>query len=87
MSENYQQPKALDYEKLGVEPPSSVSHGVTPDDVRAQMKRLTCTNWRLMGNELLCDTEHGTLSQIISPDYILMGTGDDGLPILKKIKV
>lgn len=74
-----------EYEKLDIAPPTVTSHEVTPDDIRARLERLTPTNWRLEGNQLIADTELGELVQHISTDYILTGTDENGLPILKKI--
>lgn len=73
-----------EFEKLGIEVPSTAAHG-TEEDIRANLRPVTMTNWRLEGNSLKCDTEHGELSQTIPTDYILTGIGEDGLPILTKI--
>jgi hypothetical protein len=74
-----------DYEKMGLKLPSSTSHNVTPEEIRARMKRLTTTRWRLAGNQLTCDTEMGELVQTIPTNYILTGEDSEGLPTFKKI--
>jgi hypothetical protein len=74
-----------EFEKLGIEPPSIVSHGVTADEIERNMVRAEMTNWRLDGNQLLCDTQFGPMSQTINPSYILKGTDADGMPILVKV--
>ncbi len=73
------------YDKLGIEPPASVSHGVTADNMREKLLPANPINWRLEGNVLHCDTDHGPLAQVIPPDYIMRGVGDDGLPLLTRI--
>lgn len=75
----------LDYEALGVDPPSHTDHGATVDDLRSRLKPVTRTNWRLVGNQLTCDTEWGELVQSIDPGYILTGTDEAGKPVFKKL--
>ena len=72
------------FNNWGVPLPSREVHG-TDDDVRANLKPLTPTNWRMKGNWLIADTDFGELSQRIDPSYILTGTDDKGLPIFKKV--
>jgi spermidine/putrescine-binding protein len=72
----------LNYEELGIAPPTSVAHG---EDVRDRLEKLTPKNWRMEGNQLIADTAMGELVQFVSTDYILLGTDEAGLPILKKI--
>lgn len=79
--------KPLDYEALGVEPPKVYEHGVTIEDIRANMKQAVCTNWRLVGNILHCDTDLGPLAQTIPPDYVLRGVDENNLPILTKLNL
>lgn len=78
------------FDKMGVERPTHLPHGVTDtlqNPLSDQMPRLKCTNWRIEGNMLTCDTEQGPLTQKLpSTDYICHGTGPDGLPLLTKIQ-
>ena len=73
-----------EFAKWGVEPPSSERHG-TDEDIRSQMVKLLPNRWRLEGNKLTGDTEHGELVQFIPTDYICEGMDDKGLPILTKV--
>lgn len=76
------------YDKQGVDRPTHLPHGVTdtPENpLSEQIPNLKCSNWRLQGNKLICDTEHGEFAQFIDPSYICLGTDDKGLPILKSI--
>ena len=74
------------YRKHGQQPPKTFSHG-TEDDIKENMQLLRPNSWRLEGNKLIGETEHGPLVQIIPTSHILVGTDDDGLPILKQIVV
>ena len=72
------------YRKHGKEPPKSFSHG-TEDDIKAGMQLLKRNSWRLEGNQLIGEFEDGKIAQTSPTDYILTGTGDDGLPIFRKV--
>lgn len=74
------------YDKIGKARPSSDAHG-TPEEIRANLRQVSTSNWRLEGNLLIADTEHGigTLKQTIPTDYICKGTDAEGLPILVKL--
>ena len=72
------------YKKMGVKPPTSEPHG-TEDDIKSNLVPLKPKEWRLEGNLLIAETEHGTHAQTIPTNYILTGTDDDGLPIFKKV--
>ena len=72
------------YDDWGVPPPTSEDHG-TPDEIRANLRQATPTNWRQEGNKLICDTEFGTLVNHIPTHYILTATDKAGLPIFKKL--
>jgi hypothetical protein len=50
-----------------------------------QLTRLRCSNWRIEGNVLKCDTPEGPLSQTVNTDVICLGTDDNGLPILREV--
>lgn len=73
------------YDKLGIEPPTSVSHGVRDEDTRGRLLPANPRDWRLEGNVLHCMTDHGPVAQTIPTDYIMRGIGEDGLPVLTKI--
>ena len=72
------------YRKHGKEPPKHFEHG-TEDDIKKNMVALRPNAWRMEGNKLIAETEHGTHVQTVPTDVILVGTGDDGLPIFKKV--
>lgn len=78
-----------EFDKWGVPRPTHLPHGVTdtPENpLGEQLKRLKCTNWRMEGRKLICDTDQGVLVQFLpSTDYICHGTDDNGMPILKKV--
>lgn len=72
------------YIKNGVPPPSREPHG-TQDDIAGQLKPLK-HNWRQKGPRLYCMTcpwEHAT--EPIFIDKILIGTDDNGKPILRDL--
>lgn len=75
------------FQRNNLTPPSSVSHGLTPDEIGSKVKPLKPHSWRLEGNRLIAKTEMGELVNYISTDYILTGIDKDGLPVLTKIKV
>ena len=73
------------YIKHKVEPPKFDTHG-TEEDIRKKLKKLECTNWHMEGpGMLVCDTEMGPLINMLSPDIIMTGLDDSGLPILTRI--
>lgn len=74
------------FAKRQLKPPEAITHG-TDEDIRSNLKKLKTWNWKLSGNELSCETDHGRLVQTIPPDYILTGEDAEGMPILKKIEV
>lgn len=76
------------FDRHKVDRPKSFSHDVkdTPEHpLSEQIPRLKLSNWRIQGNMLIADTEHGEFAQRISPEFICMGTDEAGLPILKKV--
>lgn len=72
------------YKKHGKEPPKHFEHG-TEEDIANNMKRLRPEAWKLEGNQLVGETEFGTLRQTVPTDMILTGTDEDGRPIFKKV--
>lgn len=69
---------------LDAAPPTVSTHG-TDDDIRANMKQLLPSSWRLEGNQLIGMTEMGELRQTIPIDHILIGTDQKGLPIFRQV--
>lgn len=70
--------------KIGGTPPVAIPH-MTEEEIQKNMKELKPNSWKLEGNKLIGETEFGPLVQFIPTDYILTGTDDKGLPVLKKI--
>lgn len=64
--------------------PAREAHG-TDEDIRSQLKSVNPTNWRLEGNKLIADTQHGELGQYIPSNLILTGVDQEGLPVFKKV--
>lgn len=73
------------YDKVNRGRPTHISHGISQDNIDQHMRRLKPHTWRLEGNQLIGMTEMGELRQVIPPEYILVGTTDDGLPHLEKV--
>lgn len=73
------------YEKHGVAPPSSVSHGLSADDISTRVRSVNPRNWRQEGNVLIADTDVGEMRQAIPTNKILTGTDEKGLPTFKKL--
>lgn len=75
------------FQRKGQAPPAHHEHTTDSFDqpISKKLKRLQTSNWRLEGNKLIADTEHGELVQYIPTDMICTGTDNDGLPILKKV--
>lgn len=74
------------YRKHGVEPPKSIPHGITPEELAEKLKPLKLSNWRQEGNRLIADTPMGPLVNVIPTDYLLTGIDDNNLPVLTKIE-
>lgn len=77
-----------EFEKLGIDPPTIVSHGVEDSfehPLSEKLVRASTTNWRQVGNTLICDTEHGEFVQTIPTNQLLVGTDENGLPIFKEV--
>jgi hypothetical protein len=77
-------PEDKQYEKWGVAPPARQPHG--SDDDIAKHLQPTKHKWHQEGPVLICTScpfPHAT--EPIFKDYILQGTDDQGLPMLKKL--
>lgn len=77
--------KFFDY--YGVKRPSHEPHGVNPDNIAENLRKLRPYSWRLEGNKLIGMTDMGPLVQTIDPSKILVGTDKDGLPVFKDVEV
>lgn len=78
-------PKELDYEKLGIPPPSVESHG-TEVEIAEQLQKPLKHEWRQEGSRLYCVAcpwQHATETRFTN--YLLQGTDEAGAPILKKL--
>jgi len=74
------------FKKNDLPAPSLETHG-TDEDIRDKLKPLKTWGWKLEGNQLSCQTDHGPLTQTIPSNYICLGTDDSGKPLLKKIEL
>lgn len=77
-----------EFDKWRVARPSHDAHGVQDTWENPLSKQLVSgnpRNWRMVGNQLHCDTDFGPLMQLIPTDYVCHGTDEKGLPILKKV--
>lgn len=83
--QSYHHPDEDFFRKVLDAPPPTISEHGTEEDVRANMKQLLPSSWRLEGNQLVGMTEMGELRQTIPTDHILIGTDDKGLPIFHRI--
>lgn len=82
--ESYSSEQIKEFKEWGVPLPTREVHG-TSADIRSNMEKAHCTNWRMEGNKLIADTQFGPLVQFLPTDMICRGTDDKGLPILEKI--
>lgn len=76
------------FDKVKKSRPSHEEHGVADtfeNPLSEQLIDGKPRNWRMEGNELICDTDFGPLRQRIPTDYICKGTDKKGLPILVKV--
>jgi hypothetical protein len=74
------------YDRHGKQRPEHATHGEDTWEHPAseKLERLQCTNWRLEGNKLTCDTNNGTLTQLI-PTNVILEKIEDGMPKFKRI--
>lgn len=77
------------YERHGVAEPEHIPHGLTDDELEAKFKEIRENTvhggWKQQGTYIWCTAcpqQHG---DNIPVDYLLQGTDDKGLPILKKL--
>lgn len=78
--------EAKEFDRWGKTPPTSVRHG-TEEELEKTRVELTPKNYRLEGNKLISETEHGTLVQFIPTNRIMTGVDDRGMPVFKKIDI
>lgn len=76
-----------DFKNWGVKLPSRDPHGTDSPEtpISDRLEKLQLRNWRLKGNKLIADSDLGEYAYLIPTDYILTGTDENNLPILKKI--
>jgi hypothetical protein len=77
-------PNELNYEQLGVTPPTSQPHG-TDDDIRKNLTPPKVTKWFQRGNELVGETDIGEIVSMLPTDIMLTGVDENNLPIFKKL--
>lgn len=82
----YQHPDSEFLASVDAAPAFTSSHG-TDEDIRAKLKPLSTTDWKLEGNKLTCMTDMGPLVQRIPTDKILIGIDNNNLPVFKTIEV
>lgn len=86
MMNDYKAPDTDWFLKRNLTPPSTTAHG-TDESIRENLTPLKTWNWKLVGNQLECETNQGKLVQTIPTGYICLGDDDKGMPILKKIDI
>ena len=77
---------SLNYEKLGVTLPSHDEHG-TELDIANELNKKLIHDWKQRGPTLICIScpwEHATEPKF--KDYLLQGTDENGIPIMKKME-
>jgi hypothetical protein len=74
------------FERNGLQKPEHIPHGKQAD-LEARLVPATVSSWRLEGNQLIAETNYGPHVQTIPTDYILVGTDENNLPVLKKISI
>lgn len=77
------------YDRHGVDRPAEFPH-LTWEELEKKFEEIRANTkhgkWTQMGNRLTCNNCNPThTSEPISPEYLLQGTDDQGLPILKKL--
>lgn len=73
----------LDYEKLGLTPPTTVVHG-TADDIRSHLTPMHVIRWYQDGNKLVAETDFGQFVNHLPTDMKLDGFAEDGTPRFTK---
>lgn len=85
MSKRYYHPQHDYFRKNNLPIPEVFSHG-TEEDIRAKLKPLKLSNWRMEGPGcLVADSEVGKVVNHINPSFICTGTDTEGLPVLTRI--
>lgn len=82
--QDYKAPGTDWFLKNELTPPKTQPHG-TDEDIRNNLKPAKMWGWKLVGNQLECETDLGKLVQTIPSDYILVGEDENNHPILRKI--
>lgn len=81
-----QQPKDPNrfYTKNGVEPPEHIAH-LSGEEIAELLKDVKHGKWTQQGNMIRCGNCPMPHASPIPVDYLLMGTDDNGNPILQKL--
>lgn len=72
------------FERNGLETPRHIPHFT--EEEREKFKVQATHAWKQRGNQLFCNCELGTHTSYLPVDKILLGTEDDGTPILGDVK-
>ena len=75
-----------EYAEWGVTPPEVTKHG-SDTDLEGMRQRLPIKKWRQEGNRLIGECEIGRLVVHVPTNKILVGTDDNGLPVLTDISI
>ena len=76
------------FDRMKVKRPAHFEHGLedtAENPLSKQLVKLRTWDWKRDGNYITCMTDQGKLTQYLDPSYIVLGTDDDGMPILKKL--
>lgn len=74
------------YQELGLTPPESIKH-LTEEELREKLKIEAHHSWKQQGTMLFCNCEIGHHTTNIPPTHILTGTDEQGMPILREVKL
>ena len=74
------------YQELGLTPPESIKH-LTEEELREKLKIDAHHSWKQEGNTLNCTCEIGPHTTNIPTTHMLTGTDEQGMPILREVKL
>jgi len=83
----YNERELKDFDYWKIPRPTHDFHGTDSleSPISTNLKSIRPRNWRQQGNQLIADTEMGSLVQTIPVDYLLDGVDTNGLPKFKKV--
>lgn len=83
----YNDRELKDFDYWKIPRPSHNEHGADSlsEPISKQLRGVNPRNWRQEGNLLKADTDFGPLVQTIPTNYLLDGTGSNGLPKFRKV--